>query len=185
MQETRRHMLLAAGGGLASMSIAGATERFVSSPSPALEAEVVELVQRSHEANAALMRGDVDRYRAQCPLTADFVLMSPFGGRPSHARDINEQVWEEMKMFFRNGSFEQTLVQSYATRDMVTLVTIERTHCEVGGLPAQDWALRVTLVYCREGSEWKLAHRHADPLAGGISLAGAAAMARANVEIQG
>jgi len=38
--------------------------------------------------------------------------------------------------------------------------------------------LRVTLVYRRDGSEWRLVHRHADPLAPGISLAHAAALAR-------
>jgi hypothetical protein len=34
------------------------------------------------------------------------------------------------------------------------------------------------LVYRREGTEWHLAHRHADPLVGGISLNYAAALAR-------
>ena len=60
---------------------------------------------------------------------------------------------------------------------MVVLAVIERPHVEVGGLAAQDWALRVTLVYRREGDEWRLAHRHADPLAKGVSLEQAAALA--------
>jgi ketosteroid isomerase-like protein len=83
-----------------------------------------------------------------------------------------------MGRFFRNGTFEQELVQSYGSADMVVLALIERQRVEVGGLPAQDWALRVTLVYRREGTEWRLAHRHADPLVEGISLAQAAALAR-------
>lgn len=41
----------------------------------------------------------------------------------------------------------------------------------------QEWPLRVTLVYRREGSDWQLAHRHADPLFHEISLEGAAALA--------
>lgn len=60
----------------------------------------------------------------------------------------------------------------------MVLAVIERQHVEVGGLPDQDWSLRVTLVYRREGSEWHLAHRHADPLVKGISLEQAAAIAR-------
>lgn len=50
---------------------------------------------------------------------------------------------------------------------------------KVGVLPAQDWALRVTLVYRREGVEWRLAQRHADPLgASPINLTESAALAR-------
>ena len=44
--------------------------------------------------------------------------------------------------------------------------------------PAQDWSLRVTLVYRREPSGWRLVHRHADPLAPGIALEEAAQLAR-------
>jgi ketosteroid isomerase-like protein len=61
---------------------------------------------------------------------------------------------------------------------MAVLVTIERQRGEVGGLPEQDWSLRVTQVYRREGSEWLLAHRHADPLVNNIGLEQAAAIAR-------
>jgi ketosteroid isomerase-like protein len=57
-------------------------------------------------------------------------------------------------------------------------VVIERQHGEVGGLPDQDWSLRVTLVYRCEGCEWRLVHRHADPLIHGISLEQVAALAR-------
>ena len=50
------------------------------------------------------------------------------------------------------------MVQSYASADMVVLAVIERAHVEVGGLPAQDWSLRVTLVYRREGTNgcWRI-----------------------------
>ena len=74
--------------------------------------------------------------------------------------------------------FEQEVVQSYHSDDMVVLAIIERCQVEAGGLPAQEWPLRVTLVYRREGSEWRLAHRHADPLVKGVSLEQAAALAR-------
>ena len=138
---------------------------------------LAELIRRSEEGNAALMRGDVDRYRALVPLADDFTLMSPFGGAPSHGSAITEGRWEAMKQFFRNGTLRQELVQSYVTADMIVLATIERAHVEVGGLPPQDWSLRVTLVYRRVGAEWRLAHRHADPLAGGVSVADAAVLA--------
>lgn len=139
---------------------------------------VVDLIQRSAVANAALMRGDVDGYRALITLSDDFTLMSPFGGAPTHGAAMTGERWQAMARFFRNGTLEQEVVQTYASADMVVLAVIERARVEVGGLPAQDWPLRVTLVYRREGSEWLLAHRHADPLVAGVSLDQAAALAR-------
>lgn len=144
------------------------------------DSEVAALIQRSADANAALMRGDVDQYRASVPLTDDFTLMSPFGGAPTHGQ-IAEARWQAMKRFFRNGTLEQELIQSWATADMVVLAVIERCRVEVGDVPLQDWALRVTLVYRRVGAEWRLAHRHADPLGRGVSVEQAAAIARGEV----
>lgn len=137
-----------------------------------------DLAMISEEANAALMHGDVDAYRALVPRTQDFTLMSPFGGTPSHEAGFTEETWDGMKRFFRNGTLKQEVVQTYAGADMIVLAVIERAHVEVGGLPAQDWALRVTLVYRREGAEWRLAHRHADPLGHAITLQQAAALGR-------
>ena len=142
---------------------------------------VAELIRRSAEANAALMRGDVDGYRALIPHTDDYTLMAPFGGTPTRGSDMTEERWEASGRFFRNGTFEQEVVQSYASADMVVLAIIERCRVEAGGLPAQEWPLRVTLVYRRDGNEWRLAHRHADPLVKGVSLEQAAALARGAV----
>jgi ketosteroid isomerase-like protein len=140
--------------------------------------EVQDLIHRSETANAALMRGDVDRWQSLLPRTADFTLMAPVGGPPTHEPQLTQTVVQAMAQFFRNGTLTQEVVQSYASADMVVLVVIERCHVEVGSLPAQDWALRVTLVYRRDGTQWRLAHRHADPLVTGISLEKAAALAR-------
>ena len=126
----------------------------------------------------AEMRGDVATYRMLVPRTENFTLMSPFGGPPSREADITEKTWDGMSRFFRNGTLKQELIQTYAGTDMIVLVTVERANVEVGGLPAQDWALRVTLVYQREGGEWRLAHRHADPLRHAITLQQSAALGR-------
>jgi ketosteroid isomerase-like protein len=144
----------------------------------AVNAVVPDLIRRSAEANTALIRGDVGTYRALNPHAHDYTLMSPFGGSPTRGSNLTEERWEEIGRFFRNGTFEQELIQSYASADMVVLAVLERCNVEAGGLPAQDWPLRVTLVYRREGSEWRLAHRHADPLGKGVSVGQAAALAR-------
>jgi ketosteroid isomerase-like protein len=136
------------------------------------------LIERSEKSNQALLRGDGKLYFELIRQAPDFTLMSPFGGKPTQGA-ISDERMQEIGKFFKNGRLEQELVQAYGSPDMVVLASIERAHVEVGDLPAQDWTLRVTLVYRREGTEWRLAHRHADPLgAGPISVAESAALAR-------
>jgi ketosteroid isomerase-like protein len=179
MSASRRSILTAAGAGLASLEITGATSVSAFAQAGSSTNQVVaELARQSAEANAALMRGDMEKYLALITYTDDFTLMSPFGGTPSHAAQFTRERLEAIGRFFRNGTLETEVVQSYGSADMVVLAVIERANVEVGGLPAQDWALRVTLVYRREGSAWRLAHRHADPLAKAISLDQAAALGR-------
>jgi hypothetical protein len=55
--------------------------------------EVAALIRRSADANAALMRGDIETYRALVSLADDFTLMSPFGGGPTQGRDITDDRW--------------------------------------------------------------------------------------------
>jgi ketosteroid isomerase-like protein len=175
MTVSRRDIVFAAGAmGLTSVSPAVAA----SPASRDLDAEVAELVEISARANAAFVRGDVKAYRKLVVPSDDFTLMSPFGGKPSHLEDITEQTWAEIADYFRNGDFEQKVVQTYASPDMIVLVVTEHMEGEVGGLPRQKWQLRVTLVYQRVGPEWLLAHRHADPLVEDLPLAELAVLAR-------
>lgn len=138
---------------------------------------VAKLARESELGNAALLRGDVETYLSFIKLSEDFALMSPFGGTPSKDGYTKER-WQEIGRFFRNGSLRQEFVQGYGSADMAALVVIEHCRGEVGGLPMQDWSLRVTLVYRREGVNWLLVHRHADPLANGITVEQSAALAR-------
>jgi ketosteroid isomerase-like protein len=140
--------------------------------------QLADLIRRTAEANSALMRGDVSRYLTLITHADDYTLMAPFGGAPTRGFDVSIERLAELARFFKSGTSKLELVHSYASGDMVVLVMIEWQRGEVGGLPDQDWSLRVTQVYRREGSEWRLVHRHADPLVRGISLEQAAAIAR-------
>jgi len=169
--QTLRSRLAAAGAGLTSFLMGCANQ-------PARSDDAVPmLIERSRASNSVLMRGEIDRYAALLSFSEDFTLFSPFGGEPTRGRLPPERM-AAMGRFFRDGSFEQEVVQSYGTNDMVVLALVERARVGVGGLPVQDWALRVTLVYRREGAEWLLVHRHADPLVAGVTLPEAAELAR-------
>jgi ketosteroid isomerase-like protein len=44
------------------------------------------------------------------------------------------------------------------------LVLVERNQVRFDGTEPQQWDLRTTQVYKRDGAGWKIVHRHADPL---------------------
>ena len=142
------------------------------------EQELVDLVRKTEARASAFMRGDMDKWAGLTRIADDFTLMQPFGGEASRGFDMSPERLARLASYFRNGDAKVELVQSYASGDLVVLAVIEREHGEVGGLPDQDWSLRVTLVYRRQGAEWWLVHRHADPLVRDVGLETAAALAR-------
>jgi ketosteroid isomerase-like protein len=139
---------------------------------------VADLVRRTEQAGAALMRGDISAYLGLIRHADDYTLMQPFGGPPTRGFDRRPEKLSALARFFKGGESTLEVTQSYASGDLVVLVLIERQHGEVGGLPDQDWSLRVTQVYRRNGVAWELVHRHADPLVRPIAIDQAAALAR-------
>jgi len=142
------------------------------------EEDIASLVRRVADANAALVRGDGAGYLALIEHAADYTLMAPYGGTPVRGFDESSEHRAKVGSAFKSGTLDQEVVATYTSGDFVVLVTIERARVEVGGLAMQDWALRVTQVFRREGIEWRIVHRHADPLANGITLKQAAALGR-------
>lgn len=172
-----RRSVLAAATASFSLSSARAGSPVATSRDGALGSAAAELLRRSEAGHAALMDGDIAGYRAQITLADDFSLFSPFGGKPRTGGMSADQV-EAMADFFKSGSMRQDLVHAMVSDDMVVLAVIEWNQGQVGGLPEQAWPLRVTLVYRRQGGDWRLVHRHADPLVHGLALPDAAAVAR-------
>ena len=142
------------------------------------EEELAELIGRTAQAASALISGDVRTYLTLVPHADEYTLMDPFGGEPTRGFDPSIEHLEALERFFQGGEAKLEVVESYTSGDLVVLVVIERQHGQVGGLPDQDWSLRVTWVFRRERSEWRLVHRHADPLVHGINLEQVAALAR-------
>jgi hypothetical protein len=136
------------------------------------------LIARAAEKNAAFMRGDMERWASLVRIASDFTLMQPFGGPTSRGYDTSPERLAAAARYFRNGKTDLEIVETHESDGLVVLVMIEWQRAEVGGLPQQEWSLRVTEVYRRAGSQWELVHRHADPLVRRITIEQAAALAR-------
>jgi ketosteroid isomerase-like protein len=144
--------------------------------------DITQLTRRAEATNAAFLRGDMHAWRDLImPIAADFTLMQPLGGPASHGFDASDEHLAQLARTFTDGEGVLELVQSYATPDMVVLVFVERQRAVIGGLPQQDWSLRVTQVYARREGEWVIVHRHADPLTHQRDMSQTAALARGDV----
>jgi ketosteroid isomerase-like protein len=142
------------------------------------EAELDELVELMGAAASAYIRGEMRRYFDLMKHADDFTLMGPFGGETSRDSGASEERIAELEALFRGGEATLDVVERYASGDLAVLVVVERQHGLVGTYPAQDWSLRVTLVFRREESVWRLVHRHADPLVHPITFDRLAELAR-------
>ena len=142
------------------------------------DADLDELVERVAEATTAFIRGDMRRYLALIEHSDDYPLMAPTGGETRHGFEMSDERLTEMERFFKTGDGTLEVVQTYASGDLAVIVAVERQHGEVGDHPAQDWSLRVTLVFRRDGSGWRLVHRHADALVHPITFDQLADLAR-------
>jgi len=146
--------------------------------------DLEELLARVQDATGALIRGDVRRYIALVDEAPDYTLMPPTGGPTRHGSDFSPERVEALEEFFAgSGEGEFELEQSYASGDLAVLVGVERQHGTVASVD-QDWSLRVTLVFRREGSGWRLAHRHADALVHEIDMDHVSRLARGAVSTE-
>ena len=149
---------------------------------PVIKRAPAELVRRSQEAVRAFIRGDVPAYLTFVNVATDFTLMQPFGGEVSRGFNRSPEWARGIAEYFKDGEADVELVQSYASGDkpgdIAVLVTIEHQHGKVGGLPDQQWPLRVTLVFRHGETDWELVHRHADLTVNRITLEQASMLAK-------
>jgi ketosteroid isomerase-like protein len=92
-------------------------------------------------------------------------LGNPFGPFVRGWRDA-EETMERAASQYRDGevaSFEK--IAKHASGDLACVVEVERYVVRVGGADERvPVALRVTSILRREDGDWKIIHRHADPI---------------------
>ncbi|MBL0727288.1 nuclear transport factor 2 family protein [Piscinibacter sp. HJYY11] len=176
MSPVRRLLLAAAGEPI----VAALGAAFTPAAASAAPSTVDALVRNAEQGHQALMQGDIERYQSFLQLSDDFTLMAPFGGPPTRSGHYTPEQWAAIGRFFRHGRDSTLeLIRAYEADGLVVLVATEHSHVAVGAVPAQPWSLRVTLVFREDGGQWRLVHRHADPLVGAISVEKAGELARA------
>ena len=128
------------------------------------EQDIAALIARWAEAAQLYMDGDLRAYAAIARHAEDYTLLPPNGGDARSGFDGSDDAVEWTARTFQGGQSELEVFETYRSGDLAVLVAVERQAGAVGDLPSQDWSLRITLVFRRDGTDWRLVHRHADPL---------------------
>jgi ketosteroid isomerase-like protein len=127
---------------------------------------IEEILARYHRAVDEFSRGDPGPVKDLLSRGDDVTLANPFGPAVRGWSAVTDAL-DFASSRFRDGAvtaFEP--MATYATTDLATVLEIEHWTAKVGGREdAASFVLRVTSTFRREADEWKLVHRHADPIA--------------------
>lgn len=93
----------------------------------------------------------------------DVLLCNPF--HPfARGRDEVAETVRRAASHFADGTIEIERVRTFTTADLGYIVQIERFAALVDSKQSSG-AIRVTMIFRREETGWKVVHRHADPIA--------------------
>lgn len=164
---TRRRVAAGLAGGAAALGMmwAGGESAARQEGTPTGEdREFERAVERTREATVGFLNGDLGPWKANCSHAADATLFGGWGG--------HEQGWAELDPRYdwaaarwERGELEVEELVRHVSGDLAATVHFERSRAKLKGVEGEvSVALRVTHLFRREDGEWKLLHRHADPL---------------------
>ena len=124
-----------------------------------------EVLEQWHPASNEFLKGNPEPVKKLWSRREDVSLANPYGppvcGWEQVARTI-----EHASSLRSDGEFVGSeVVAKYVTPELAYVVQIERARAKVGG--SEDitaYALRATNIFRPEDGEWKVVHRHADPI---------------------
>ncbi len=122
-------------------------------------------IEASHNALAAIVNGDPSGYQTLYAEDEDPTLGNPFGPFAHGFQNVVERLSGAASNYRDGEVTDVELVAKYLSEDLACVVEVESVRAKVGG--SEEMAtvsLRVTSVFRLERGNWKLVHRHADPI---------------------
>jgi len=127
--------------------------------------DFAQVIEEYHRTIDAIVTGDPEPQKRLWSRGDDVTLANPLGP-PVVGWDRVVEHLESAVASVREGepvSYE--IISEYSTSDLGYNVELERTRAKFGGSNEMTpVALRVTTIFRREDGEWRIVHRHADPI---------------------
>jgi ketosteroid isomerase-like protein len=129
------------------------------------DSEFAQIIERYHRAVDAFVTGDAEAQKVLFSRRDDVTLANPIGP-PARGWDEVEAAMDRAASQLREGEpcrYEH--VSGYAGGSLAYVVELQHTRAKFGdATDIGSISLRVTTIFRREDGEWKVVHRHADPL---------------------
>ena len=127
--------------------------------------DVDQLIEQFHLASGEFLKGNPKPTQELFSHREDVTLANPFGP-PVRGWEQVAKVSEHAASQVRDGEFVSAeIIEKNVTPELAYVVEIEQAKAKIGG--SEDitpFALRVTMIFRPEDGEWKIVHRHADPI---------------------
>ena len=128
--------------------------------------DVDQLIKQYQLALGDFVKGNPEPVKKLFSHREDVSLANPLGP-PAHGWEQVAQTIERAASNLRDGEFlSAEIIERNITPELAYAVWLEQATAKVGG--EEDIfapiALRVTMIFRPEDGEWKVVHRHADPI---------------------
>jgi ketosteroid isomerase-like protein len=124
-----------------------------------------QFVEHYHQALDEFFRGNPEPAKSLYSHLDDVSLANPFGPVAIGWQQVAETMERAASNYRDGGATGFESLVTYVTPDLAYLVEIERFEAKVGGKDEiGSGALRVTSVLRPEDGDWRILHRHADPI---------------------
>jgi ketosteroid isomerase-like protein len=129
----------------------------------AADASFEAMLDRTDAAQLELQNGRGEPFKALWSHREDVTLSGGFGGAVEKGWEAVGKRLDWVATQFSNGSHTNERVAAYSSGDLGYLVQREHLRFRVPGQEADSTRdYRATMVFRREGGEWRLVHRQAD-----------------------
>jgi len=136
---------------------------FDTAPKGATVDSLDQATERYHEGLREFFKGDAGAVLQVFSRRKDVVLCNPFHPFARGPREVAE-VAGRAASHYADGVCEFETVTAFATAELGYIDEIERFRATLEGREGSG-ALRVTTIFRLEDDGWRIAHRHADPIA--------------------
>lgn len=124
-----------------------------------------QVMERYHEALDVFVTGDPEPVKRLFSRRDDVTLANPLGPPARGWNEVAKATGRAASQIREGEPCRYERISEYVTAELAYNVEMERTRAKVGG--AEEMApisLRVTTIFRREDGEWRIVHRHADPI---------------------